>query len=391
MMRILVIALRYFEFGGAENVMRSLTSEISKFDDVELAMLTNKYKRGGGNFEKVYTSHFYDIPFINNIEPMFIWRRALKKAINEVKPDLIHMHGCIVPIPKSIPSLMTVHGTYKNELQFLLKHPISPFYKTFYSSLVYSQYLYEKHTYKFANFYHAVSVQTKKELVEIGIAPDKIFVIPNGVYINKFYPKDTKERLLDKLDLKGNAKIALYVGGIVPRKGIHVLIKAIPHVLKEHNAHFIFVGETPRLAKSYTKYLYDLTNSLNVKDFVHFLGRVSDEELISYYNACDLFVSPSYSEGCSLNILEAAACGKKVVATDVGGARDILGEYGYYVKPDDFIGLAKEIVRAMDEKSNGEKIRIRIERNFSWENIGRRVVDLYEKCIENGGEGCQYQ
>jgi len=385
-MKALVVAHNYYGFGGAENVMRNLMENISE-QKVELHLLTDNVADNNtdNDFEQIYyIKNHNTIPAINAFEFLMCSFRVMRKILREEDFDIIHIHGNIVKPPKNIPSLMTVHGTYKNELPYLLKHPISPFYKVFYSSSVYSQYLYEKHTYKFAKYYHAVSTQTKKELVEMGIPADKIFVIPNGVDTNKFHPKDTKEKLLNKLNLPEDSKIVLYVGGITPRKGVHVLIKAIPQVLKENNAHFVFVGGTPRLAKSYVNYLDNLINSLKIKDFIHFMGRVSDEELIDIYNACDLFVSPSYSEGCSLNILEAAACGKKVVATDVGGTRDILGELGYYVEPDDHIGLAKEIVRVMNDESSKEKLRSRIENNFSWDKVARRVKNLYEKLLGDG-------
>lgn len=388
-MKVLVVAHNYYSFGGAESVMRNLMENISK-QNVDLHLLTDNVADNNidNNFEQVYCIKNHNtIPAINAFEFLIRSFRLMRNILKEEPFDIVHIHGNIVKPPKNIPSLMTVHGTYKNELPYLLKHPISPFYKILYSSLVYSQYLYEKHTYKFVRYYHAVSTQTKKELIEMGIPADKIFQIPNGVDTNRFYPKNTKEKLLNKLNLREDTgtKIVLYVGGITPRKGIHVLIKAIPYVLKEYNAHFIFVGGTPRLAKSYVNYLNNLVNSLRIKDFVHFMGRVSDEELVDIYNACDLFVSPSYSEGCSLNILEAAACGKPVVATDVGGAKDILGDYGYYVEPDDYVGLVKWIVRALNERNfYNNEIRKRVEENFTWKKVAKEMVKLYEKCIEMG-------
>ena len=114
-------------------------------------------------------------------------------------------------------------------------------------------------------------------------------------------------------------------------------------------------------------------------------GFVSDEDLPSYYNAADLFVLPSKSgEGLPLVALEAMACGLPVVATDVGGIKEILlREYGKLVPPNDPQLLAEAVLdfSAVDFSSRREELRARVEEKFSWETNVERLMEIYEELI----------
>jgi len=385
--KVLIIAHNYYSFGGAESVLRNLVKNISR-RNVVLYLLTDSVNTSNkdNNFAKIYYIPLRTIPIINASKFLMRTFRLLRNILKEERFDLVHVHGNIAKPPKNIPSLMTIHGTYKNELPYLLKHPTSPFYKLIYSSIVYSQYLYEKHTYRFAKYYHTVSTISKEEIVEVGgINPENIFVIPNGVDINKFKPKNTRDKVISNLNLPENVRIVLFVGSIQPRKGVHVLIKSVPPILKKHNVFLLIVGGHPRFGGSYLNYLNELVNRLRISEHVMFLGKVSDEMLIDLYNACDLVVLPSYHEGFGLPILEAAACGKTSVITHACGAKDVLGEFGYYVKPDDHEELAIRIIKALDEIGPyNDKLRKRVEKNYTWDKIAERMVKLYEWCVERG-------
>jgi glycosyltransferase involved in cell wall biosynthesis len=114
-------------------------------------------------------------------------------------------------------------------------------------------------------------------------------------------------------------------------------------------------------------------------------GFVSDEDLPSYYNAADLFVLPSKSgEGLPLVALEAMACGVPVVATDVGGIKEILlQEYGKLVPPNEPQLLAEAVLdfSALDFSSRKEELRARVEEKFSWETNVERLMEIYEELI----------
>jgi glycosyltransferase involved in cell wall biosynthesis len=114
-------------------------------------------------------------------------------------------------------------------------------------------------------------------------------------------------------------------------------------------------------------------------------GFVSDTDLPSYYNLADLFVLPSKSgEGLPLVALEAMACGLPVVATDVGGIREILQkDYGKLVAPNQPELLAGSVLdyAAQDFSSRKPGLRAMVEKRFSWETNVERLVETYEELI----------
>ena len=115
------------------------------------------------------------------------------------------------------------------------------------------------------------------------------------------------------------------------------------------------------------------------------MGFVSDAELPSFYNAADLFVLPSKSgEGLPLVSLEAMACGLPVIATDVGGVREILPEgYGKFVPPDspDAMAEAVQEFSRLDLPPIKQKLRAMVEEKFSWEKNVEQLTQIYEQLI----------
>jgi glycosyltransferase involved in cell wall biosynthesis len=114
-------------------------------------------------------------------------------------------------------------------------------------------------------------------------------------------------------------------------------------------------------------------------------GFVSDEDLSSYYNVADLFVLPSKSgEGLPLVALEAMACGLPVIATNVGGIREVLSEdYGKLVPPNQPELFAKAALdfAAVDFSSRKKELRAMMEEKFSWDANVERLVEIYEELI----------
>jgi phosphatidylinositol alpha-1,6-mannosyltransferase len=131
-----------------------------------------------------------------------------------------------------------------------------------------------------------------------------------------------------------------------------------------------------------------LTREMKLDGHVRFLGAVSDDQLINCYHACDLVVLPALhvegdAEGFGIVLLEAAAAGKPVVATSVGGIPDAVenGETGMLVGAGDYPQLTRSIISLInDERARaamGERARQRAREKFSWV----RIVEQYEKAL----------
>jgi glycosyltransferase involved in cell wall biosynthesis len=114
-------------------------------------------------------------------------------------------------------------------------------------------------------------------------------------------------------------------------------------------------------------------------------GFVSDQDLPFYYNAADMFVLPSKSgEGLPLVAMEAMACALPVIATDVGGIREVLmDDYGKLVPPNQPELLANAILdfAAQDFSSRKAELRAMMEEKFSWDANVARLVEIYEELI----------
>ena len=220
----------------------------------------------------------------------------------------------------------------------------------------------------------------------------KVTVIPCSVDINFFRPQPESKvkRLKESLGLL-DEKVVLFVGRIVPYKGLEFLIRAFESVDMEVKERFhlliIGKGEGKRIldSSSYFDKIRDLVEKSEVKSKVHFLGWVSKGELPTYYSLADVVVLPSVMRGEAFGttLIEALACGTPVVASDLPGVKDVLKGNGYvgcYVPPKNSDLLAKALVEtAYSKTSASETCRQFVKDNYSVESVVRKYVDLYRR------------
>ncbi len=146
-----------------------------------------------------------------------------------------------------------------------------------------------------------------------------------------------------------------------------MVISTLSTMLKEiPDVKYIIVGDgddMPRALQIVKEHGFD--------DRVIFAGFVPDEDLIDYYNLCDVFVMPSKKEGFVFDFLEALACGKPVIAGNKDGSRDALldGELGILVDPDDLDGIKDAIVNVL----KGEVDKRLLDREY----VRKRVIEEY--------------
>jgi glycosyltransferase involved in cell wall biosynthesis len=158
----------------------------------------------------------------------------------------------------------------------------------------------------------AVSGALKERIVELGIEPEKVAVIRNGVDRSIFYPKDRAESRR-KLGLSPGSRIIIAVGALVALKGFDHLIDAIA-LLSDKQAKLFVIGEGPERVA-----LEARIAKCKLADRVFLVGSRPQTELADWYSAADLFCLASSREGCPNVVIEAMACGTPVVAAGVGG------------------------------------------------------------------------
>ena len=214
---------------------------------------------------------------------------------------------------------------------------------------------------------------------------DKIKIIPMGVDVNLFKPKNVKNKFRKYKD----DKIILSVGRLSEQKGLQYLIKSLPLILKNiKNARLLIVGEG-----IYKNELMKIIKILNLENKVEFKGALPKNELVDYYNLADVVVMPSLAdkagtEGQGLVLLEAMACGKAVVGTSIGGIKGIIkdGKNGSLVKQKNCKELANKIINTV----NNPKLRIKrwedgrkfVIKNYSWQNITKKFESIYLKLLK---------
>jgi glycosyltransferase involved in cell wall biosynthesis len=168
---------------------------------------------------------------------------------------------------------------------------------------------------------------------------------------------------------------------LVYKNGIDTLIDTANIAVKKNpKIVFLVVGKGPDMENVKVQ-----VAQLGIEANFRLAGFVSDEDLSSYYNVADMFVLPSKSgEGLPLVALEAMACGLPVIATDVGGIREVLSEdYGKLVPPNQPELFAKAILdfAAVDFSSRKKELRTMMEEKFSWDANVERLVEIYEELI----------
>ncbi|MBS3105491.1 glycosyltransferase family 4 protein [Candidatus Woesearchaeota archaeon] len=165
-------------------------------------------------------------------------------------------------------------------------------------------------------------------------------VVYNKIDRKRFRKWINGDKIRKKLNIKENEKLLLFVGRLSPHKNVHTLLKIFDLVNeKSQNVKLLIIGR-----QTFPGYIKKLKKMANKK--VIFRGFVDDKELPYYYAASDLYVTASLWEGFNLPAAEAQACGKKVVAFDIGSHPEVVKK-GILVKKDDIKGFANVVIRLL--------------------------------------------
>ncbi len=217
---------------------------------------------------------------------------------------------------------------------------------------------------------------------EIG-CPKPLAALYNGVDIGQFHPRD-KAACRRELGLPEDQAIALYVGGLIERKGVNILLQALAYdTMSDRPVDVYLAGEGPQL-----DVLKALASVEGLADRVQFLGRVSKDRVHLWMAAADMLVLPSYSEGRPNVVLEAMASGTPVVATAVNGTAELIsdGEDGLLFEPGDVAGLAACLNRLLHQPDLVAELSARgtekiTTLGLTWLAHGRQLMSIYHQVL----------
>jgi len=238
----------------------------------------------------------------------------------------------------------------------------------------------EKETAQNADLIVTVSKYSSRKATQFyGIDQTKTRVVPNGVDPKKFRPFNGLENIKRQIGIEGKLCV-LFVGRLIPRKGLPYLIEAASNITKQiDETAFVIVGDGPL-----RKHLMSFADRLNLSEKFAFLGDVNENILPSLYNCADVFVLPSIQEGQGIALLEAQATAKPVVAFNVGGVPEAILERqtGLLTIPDS-LELSNALLKLLSDRSLRERMggkgREFVTGNFSWDICARKMLQVYRE------------
>jgi len=368
-MRILLATQWYPpDTGGVARHVEDLAHFLKKRDH-EVMVVTRKRDGREKNESRIYE--------LNGIEYLQLLATGgngvIKKILKEFEPNIVHVHHAFTPIPVAVslsskinnyPTILTNHSAYFYDYKYILKtiSYIGLPFKTILSKI---------------DSIIAVSNIAKK-FIESFVSDKEIYVIPNGVDIDRFNPNGSRN-FREKFD---DIFIILFVGRLVRRKGVHLLIEAMKYVANEvNNVKLIVAGDGPL-----KNFLKNRILDLNLSEHVELLGKVDDRLLPDLYRSSNLFILPSiYGESFGIVVLEAMACGTPVLVSRIGGLREIVvegvnGSFLYDRNPKSIAGKIVDIYLNYDIYLDIAKQAWNIvERKYSWNNIVKKIEKIYLK------------
>ncbi len=220
----------------------------------------------------------------------------------------------------------------------------------------------------------AVSESLRQVALGLGVSPERVRVVGNGVDLESFYPVD-RTQARTALGLPADAPVFVSVGGLCERKGFHRVIACLPalHALGTP-AHLLVVGG-PSPEGDLTDQLQAQVHDLGLTDRVHFTGPVPPQDLHRVLSAANVFVLATRNEGWANVFLEAMACGLPVVTTAVGGNAEVVcrPELGTVVPFGDDAALTAAMHAALGHAWDPTLIR-----QYAQANTWDRRVDVLE-------------
>ena len=291
---------------------------------------------------------------------MALWTRSTFGKALEFRPWVVHAHYAFpeavaaaeLAEEAGLPLVVTAHGSDINELAECIRRR-----ERIVNALMR------------ADAVVAVSGHLYRKICDMGIPSHKVFHIPNGVSLELFSVRKKLEARKE-LALPTEGPLLVAVGRLEPVKGYDRLLKA---VAKLPSVTLAFAGDG-----SLRKTLEAQATELGIAERVVFMGMLPHVTLAACYQAADLMVMSSHSEGWPTVAYEAMACGTPVVAPPVGGIPEIvhssqLGLIAASNSPED---LQVAIAEALTMQWDPDVLRAEAEQN-SWDAIARRYVDIY--------------
>jgi glycosyltransferase involved in cell wall biosynthesis len=230
----------------------------------------------------------------------------------------------------------------------------------------------------------ALSQVEELQYRKMGLDDGKIAVIPNGIDLTDYSDLPRVGLFKKKIGLNDSERIILFLGRLHRIKGVDLLVRAFASVAhKRDNVTLVIVGPDEGCLDE----LNALVNALQIGTSVKIVGPLYGSNKLEAYVDAEVVVLPSRYEAFPMGILEAYACGKPVVASNVGSISDLVidGVTGFLVKPESVSQLASSLLQIMDSHENaammGAKGKKVVEEKFQLSAVVKKLLALYQDVV----------
>jgi glycosyltransferase involved in cell wall biosynthesis len=306
--------------------------------------------------------------------------RLLRK---EKSIDLIHSHWAF---PNSIISIIGKAMSFKKEILVFSSFPGSDV-----TSLAlmgkFGKFLLKKIIGK-SEYFSCNSHDLSESLVAMGLPENKIDMVIYGVNSETIkFKEEARTRIRTLHGIGSNEKMLLMIGRFVAKKGFSTAFRSLKEISKNYPCFKMIVIGDGNLKDEYLKILENDGQSNRVV----FTGSLPLNELYDYYSACDVFLMPSRklpADGLNVTVVEAMACSRPVVASNVGGNELVVfdGENGFLFDEDNHQQLAEKVLVLMKDDMMAQKFglisRSLVEEKFNWDSIAKHYIQNYQDLRE---------
>jgi len=349
--------------GGAEKVVIDLATRMDSLGhQVKIAYLKGDVivKPRNYQIELIYLG-------LDNLKQAQFAYNNYKSLLDRFEPDVVHAH--------------MVHANIFARISRMFR-PIAKLICTAHSNNEggKARMLAYRLTHKLSEVTTNVSQSASASFERLGAVPKGgIMTVYNGIDLEKFkYDENAREVLIDELNLDQNSILLLAVGRFHTAKDYPNLLTAFAQIKKNniHNIQLLIAGDGEERER-----IQQLISLLALSGNVHLLGRRDD--IPKLMSAADIFVLSSSFEGFGLVVAEAMATETFVVATNCGGVKEVMGDTGILVPPQDSNILAEALIKALSISSdkrnkNNEMALSYVRNNFDLDMIVKKWVDIYE-------------
>jgi glycosyltransferase involved in cell wall biosynthesis len=287
---------------------------------------------------KLLPREFHNQSFLNGFRNVFI----LSKLIKNIKPDIVHVNALQDLAPVFFAVRLSAINGRKPAIIAMSHNPLSWVNPR-------NAWLNSKFIKYFSDGFVALATTHKNQLLQLGINPDKVTVIPNPydpaqLKINNSSAEESENKP------KKFYKVT-YVANICERKAQDVLINAAAQILKKYpGVKFELIGKVIPGDEDYLVKLKSLITDYCMEESVQFLGEVPYQKVLTSLLECDIFLFPTRAEMMPRAVIEAMVIGKPVIASAVDGILDLIEnrKTGILVQPGNISELASAVIELIE-------------------------------------------